>query len=142
MVFTTIIGSFPSWPDWRWSFCGAHLSGVEAGCCPFTVPPENKICLQCHVDFKDNDKRVALSNHPLVQRFPVHQSHEALDLKCTDCHAQMIHGSLYKSVPVPAENCRNCHEERGVLNPQGVLSKLFESTGELHSLSTRVALSR
>jgi hypothetical protein len=97
----------------------------------------NHICLQCHLDFKENDKKVALVSHPLIERFPVHQSHEPLSLKCTDCHARMVHGNLYKSLPVTSENCRNCHEERGVLNPRGVLSKLVRSAGGLHPLPPR-----
>ena len=85
----------------------------------------NHICLECHADFKDNDKRVALADHPLIESFPVHQRHEELNLACTSCHARMVHGSLYKSVPVVAERCTACHEERGVLNPHGTLTKLL-----------------
>lgn len=85
---------------------------------------DNEICLQCHPNFKENDRLVALADHPLLERFPVHQRHEPLDLKCTNCHARMVHGRLHTSQPAAAENCRECHEERGILNPHGVLSKL------------------
>lgn len=87
---------------------------------------DNKICVQCHSDFKDNDKLIALGDHPLMPRFPIHQRHEELGLQCVDCHALMVHGSLYKSTPVAIENCQTCHEERGVLNPYGVLPILLK----------------
>ncbi|MBT3435468.1 MAG: hypothetical protein HOC91_08460 [Nitrospinaceae bacterium] len=98
---------------------------------------DNEICLQCHADFKDNDKKVALSSHPLVATFPVHQSHEALKLQCNDCHSRMVHGALYRNLPVTVENCRNCHEERGVLNPSGLLPNLIRAGRNLQPLLTK-----
>ncbi len=86
----------------------------------------NNICLECHPNFAANDKLVALADHPLVNRFPVHGRHEDLNLQCNDCHARMVHGRLYKSTPVASENCQTCHEKRGVLNPRGLLAELLK----------------
>lgn len=102
----------------------------------------NKICLQCHPGFKENDKLVALADHPLLERFPVHQRHEPLDLECTNCHARMVHGRLHTSQPVAAEDCSECHEERGVLNPHGVLSRLVRPETEPLRWQTRRAETR
>ncbi|MBT3352311.1 MAG: hypothetical protein HN400_13615, partial [Nitrospinaceae bacterium] len=81
--------------------------------------------------------KVALSSHPLVATFPVHQSHEALKLQCNDCHSRMVHGALYRNLPVTVENCRNCHEERGVLNPSGLLPNLIRAGRNLQPLLTK-----
>lgn len=102
----------------------------------------NPICLGCHPDFDENDTLVALADHPLLERFPVHQRHGPLNLKCTNCHARMVHGRLHTSQPVAAENCRECHEERGVLNPHGVLSPLSKPGAERLRWQTRQAETR
>lgn len=103
---------------------------------------DKKICLQCHPNFKENDKLLALADHPLLERFQVHQRHERLDRRCTNCHAGMVHGRLDTSQPVAAENCIACHEERGVLNPHGVLSRLRGPATEGFRWQTREAETR
>ena len=100
---------------------------------------DNPTCLRSRADFEENDKLVALATQRLVERFAVHQSHEPLKLNCNDCHGRMVHGALYRNLPVTVSKCRTCHEERGVLNPSGLLPNIIRAGGNLAPLLFRSA---
>ncbi len=69
-------------------------------------------CLKCH-----DTQKMSYSERNLWPDQRAHSIHESLELPCTSCHADFIHGSLSptRTASVKKELCGQCHRQENVL---------------------------